>query len=236
MNSLADDGADVCLLAESEVEALAAAAPPRKMLPAHERARVRRLPTPGARRRRLGARLLARLLLARHAGVEPARLCFATGRYGRPELSPNPWRLRFNLSHTEGWIACVVTRSVPCGVDVQRPIDEVARRYLLAALSERERVRLAALDPRHRAAALVDTWAVKEAYTKALGVGLRYGFARLTVEGVPGGPVTLLPLASGRSWRFHLERLPTGHSLAVAVRRPEPCPIVIRHLMEGSVP
>ncbi|GII86764.1 hypothetical protein Ssi03_47540 [Sphaerisporangium siamense] len=232
--------AGVWLLAESEVDALADAAPPERVLSAGERDRVARLRAPGARRRSLGARLLARLLLARYAVVEPSRLSFVTRWYGRPELSPNPWNLRFNLSHSDGWIACAVTSVVPCGVDVQSPLGDDALRHLPGALSEPEKARLAALDPGTRAEALLDTWAVKEAYTKALGYGLRYGFERLTVGGVPGGPVTLRDerrgAAEDHAWTFHLDHLRTGHCLAVAVRTPgtAPCPIVVRHVMDPS--
>ncbi|MEU9887715.1 4'-phosphopantetheinyl transferase superfamily protein [Sphaerisporangium sp. NPDC051011] len=231
--------AGVWLLAESQVEPLAAAAPPEGVLSGGERERVARLRGPGARRRGLGARLLSRLLLGRYAGVRPSSLKFATRWHGRPELSPNPWSLRFNLSHTEGWIACVVTFEAPCGVDVQRPVDEDVLHHLAMAVSEPEAARLSVLHSGPRARALVDTWTVKEAYTKALGVGLRYGFEHLTVDGLPDGPVTLHDARArhtgDRPWRFHLQHLPTGHSLAVAVRRPGPAPypIVVRHFMDS---
>ncbi|RCG30285.1 4-phosphopantetheinyl transferase [Sphaerisporangium album] len=232
--------AGVWLLAESQVEPLAAAAPPEEVLSDDERDRVARLRGPGARRRGLGARLLARLLLARYAGVRPSVLSFATRWHGRPELSPNPWRLRFNLSHSEGLIACVVTSEVPCGVDVQRPVGQDVLHHLAMALSEPEAARLSVLRPGPpQARVLVDTWTVKEAYTKALGVGLRYGFEHLTVEGLPDGPVSLhdarVRHAEDRPWRFRLDHLPTGHSLAVAVRRPGPAPypIVVRQFMDS---
>ncbi|MDG4764515.1 4'-phosphopantetheinyl transferase superfamily protein [Solwaraspora sp. WMMD406] len=234
-------GAQVWLLAESAVPRLAADVPPAEVLSADELARIGRLATPGARRRRLGGRLMSRLLLARHAGVRPGALSFVTGPYGRPELSPNPWGLRFNVSHTGGLIACVVTRGVPCGVDVQGPLRPETLPGLRSALTEREQARLADLDPHDQASAIVDVWAVKEAYTKAIGVGLHYGFGRFEVHGAPGGPVAVhdprLPVTRGRRWQFHLERLDTGHTLAVAVRRPAPVPypLSVRHLPEGVI-
>ena len=50
----------------------------------------------------------------------PARLVALSHRdFGRPGTGARPRRaLRFNLSHTEGLIACVVTQGRGCGVDV----------------------------------------------------------------------------------------------------------------------
>ncbi|WBB78422.1 4'-phosphopantetheinyl transferase superfamily protein [Micromonospora sp. WMMD882] len=234
-------GATVWLLAESAVPRLAADLPPAEVLTTGELDRIGRLATSGARRRCLGARLMSRLLLARYAGTRPAALSFTTGRYGRPELSPNPWGLRFNLSHTEGLIACLVTRGAPCGVDVQGPLRPEALPYFRRALTDRELARLDAVEPGRRAAAVVDVWATKEAYTKALGAGLQYGFHRIEVHGVPDGPVAVhdprLPVTRNRRWQFHLGHLNTGHTLAVAVRRPAPAPypLSVRQLPEGVV-
>ena len=106
--------AEVWLLPEADVDDWGRRG--EAMLSADERARCSRLLTASARRRCVGARLLSRSVLAERAGTDPARLSFTVGAFGRPELRPNPWRLRFNLTHSEGLIACAVTAGAPSTV------------------------------------------------------------------------------------------------------------------------
>ena len=61
-------------------------------------------------------------MLSRYAAVAPADWAFIANVHGRPELLDRPRGvpdLRFNLSHTEGLIACAVTIGREVGVDVE---------------------------------------------------------------------------------------------------------------------
>jgi len=218
-------GADLWLLAEAAVPELGAAATLERFLSAEETARYRRLRLEPVRRRFLGGRLLCRHALSAYTDVRPAEWRFAYGPFGRPELVSNPWGLRFNLSHTDGLIACVVTRGVPCGVDVEltpaRPEDVALADEHFAPS---ERADLAGLEAGARARRFVDYWVLKESYTKALGAGLSrrlssfafdLGRSEITVRD------TERRTAERRQWRFDLLRIGSRHACAVAVRRDE---------------
>lgn len=114
-------------------------------------------------------------LSARASSVRPEAWTFRTGKRGRPEVDePAAWRgLRFNLSHTRGTVACVVTDGVPCGIDVERS-DGAADVDLLAGgvLSAAERRRLDGLTDPARRTAFFRHWTLKEAYAKARGDGV----------------------------------------------------------------
>ncbi|WP_100444520.1 4'-phosphopantetheinyl transferase family protein [Glycomyces xiaoerkulensis] len=217
--------AEVWLLREADVDGFAR--PAAAMLSPDEWARWERLRIESARRRYLGARLLSRSVLAAQVGIAPSRLTFSSGEYGRPELHPNPWRLRFNLTHSEGLIACVVTADVLCGIDAERtPAAPAVVRYGTERFAPVERARLGAVEPGVRAVEFVDTWVLKEAYTKALGFGFQYGFDTFTLMPDARGDVVVndprMAASEAGHWRFTLFTAFTGHRLALALRHSEP--------------
>ncbi|MFJ5551355.1 4'-phosphopantetheinyl transferase family protein [Streptomyces sp. NPDC093225] len=235
-------GAEVWLLPEAEVDGLTEQA--RSVLSADEHARWTRLRTEAARRRHLGARLLCRSVLGAYSNTPPHRLTFTRGDFGRPELFPNPSGLRFNLSHTKGLIACVVSDGLPCGVDVERmDVDPNVVGYVVERFTPAERARLEAADPARRAREFLDVWVLKEAYTKALGAGLQYGFDAFQLGPDSTGEVVLddprLPGHEAGRWQFALSTTGTGHRLAVAVRRhgdsSVPVPVPQRLFTAGEV-
>jgi len=157
-------------------------------------------------------------------GNRPEDWIFAMGANGRPEINmPDtvPWP-RFNISHTAGSVACVVTAEIDCGVDVEsvRPLPD------LEALSRRvltptERAHIAALPDDERLCSFFRLWTLKEAYAKARGLGVLLSFERLCFEWNEGGirldidPV----LDDGAQWYFDQWQAPPGYMLSVALRR-----------------
>ncbi|CAL9581084.1 hypothetical protein SUDANB106_05048 [Streptomyces sp. enrichment culture] len=219
----AEHRAQLWLLAEESVDAEAARYAT-ALLGADERRRLERLRPPDGRRRFLGARLLCRTVLGELLGRPPAALRFVRGGLGRPELDPNPWGVRFSVSHTQGLIGCLVSREGPCGLDVERaeaagPAVRYGQRWLAPA----ERELLAGLDPVRRARAFTDLWVLKEAYTKALGLGFQHRFDGFRLGPDEHGRVVLddpsVPPEAAARWRFALLSVPGGYRLAVAVRR-----------------
>ena len=96
------------------------------------------------RRAFLMTRALVRTTLSRYAPVAPADWRFITNAHGRPEILDRPAGvpdLRFNISHTDGLIACAVTIGREVGVDVEHIgrhlTHDVAGRHLRAEGSDR---------------------------------------------------------------------------------------------------
>ncbi|MFC9947407.1 4'-phosphopantetheinyl transferase family protein [Streptomyces pratensis] len=193
---------------------------PAAVLAPDERARHARQRSSGARRRFLGGRLLCRVALSARAGLPPAAWRFTVGRHGRPELDPGHAGLRFNLSHTEGLIACVVAQGHACGVDVERvPFGDETVRLLSAQLGEAQRAAVAGAPD--SATALGELWVLTEAYLKGIGTGLVNGLGdlRFTRRAEGTGLVVTDSVRPGaaRRWRLELLRPGPGHLLAVAV-------------------
>ncbi len=90
--------------------------------------------------------------------------------YGKPVFR-EPGQGWFNLSHCEKAVCCALSRE-PVGVDVQ-PLHRYDGRFR-RILSEQERLWIEQADSDFRFTAV---WTRKEAYGKALGVGLGYELA-----------------------------------------------------------
>jgi 4'-phosphopantetheinyl transferase len=189
------------------------------VLSAEERARMHRFHFERDREIYRAAHGLARLTLSRYApSVAPQDWTFAETAYGKPEVaSPllTP-RLRFNISHTHGLVACVVTEELDCGIDVERTwrdkdLVNVARRVL----TRNELSALTALHGEEQALLFCRYWTLKEAYAKARGLGMSIEFDRLAVELEP----PRLLSASADEWHFEQWRATSEHMVAVAVHR-----------------
>ena len=88
------------------------------LLTEDERAKVSRYRFEKDRHTSLVTRALVRTVLSRYAAVSPEDWRFIANEFGRPEISePGGERsLRFNLSHTEGLVVCLVSRDREVGV------------------------------------------------------------------------------------------------------------------------
>lgn len=180
------------------------------------------------------AHALTRALLA-HVGDLPApQWRFATGEDGKPEIHPElRCDLRFNLAHTSGLVAVAVSRRHALGIDVERS----DRRDVGLALAERyfapsEVAMLRALVEERRMEAFSRLWALKEAFLKATGSGLRQLHSvsfGLDCETLVLRRVELAPELGHRpdGWQFHVATPGGSHVLALALQRPREAPAAI---------
>ena len=123
----------------------------------------------------LVTRAVIRTLLARYDGLAPAEWRFVKNRYGRPAIAPGlgTKRPRFNLSHTDGLIACAVTLDREVGVDVEHmgrggDLIPIADRFF----SPKEVEDLHQVPEQRQIDRFFDYWTLKESYIKARGMGL----------------------------------------------------------------
>lgn len=193
-------------------------------LSAGEHARHDQLRIETARDQFVAAHALARAILGRATGTPPARVGFTIGQHGRPELANPPagGRLRFNLSHTSGMVVVAVALDRDIGVDVEsrhRTTNslDLAQRFF----SPGEAAALEALPPADRPRAFLDYWTLKEAYVKALGLGLTHSLSAFEIRVDREIRIAFTGEAHDdpARWQFALWHPETGHHLALAVRR-----------------
>lgn len=165
---------------------------------------------------------LLRTLLGRYLRASPERLQFRYTSHGKPELAPcTGGNLSFNLSHTGGVALVAVTLDRHIGVDVERvppqgwDYQEIASRFF----SPGEVARINALPSHARLYGFFTCWTLKEAYLKAVGVGLSMPLNQFEVVFGHGEQATLSP-ASGAAEDlplWSLRRLDPGAGLVGAV-------------------
>ncbi|WP_369035700.1 4'-phosphopantetheinyl transferase family protein [Streptomyces adonidis] len=217
------------LLPDSAAESFIARTGGPALLGPAERERCERVIAPPEQQRRLAARLLARHALSARTGRPLNSWRFRTTSDGRPEPEPSTGhRLRFNLSHTDGLTACVVTDAGrACGVDAERsPARADAVAHLPRFFADRERTELATLPGTERPGHIAAYWVLKEAYLKALGTGLLRDLSTIAFTGLTGGRIRLYdtgePQSAGEHWQFDLIHPSPGHVVAVAAENSAP--------------
>jgi 4'-phosphopantetheinyl transferase len=195
------------------------------LLSAEERARMASFRFASDRDAYAAAHLLLRAALNWCAPeVPPEDWELTDSRLDRPEVvAPTVFpRLRFNISHTRSLVACVVTREIDCGVDVevQRQVEDMEE---LAArvLSPTEMSHLMALPTPLRPGRFFRYWTLKEAYVKARGLGLSLPLEAVSFDLEMGDiAITIDPSLNdhGREWQFEQWAPTEHHVVAVAVR------------------
>lgn len=197
----------------------------RSVLSADEAARLERFAFDYLKLEYLVTRALCRYTLSRYADAAPAQWTFRANAYGRPEIADEALApgLRFNLSNSRSLVACVVTRDLDAGVDVEaldRRGDTVsiADHYFSAQELRGLRARETADQNDH----FFQLWTLKESYIKARGMGLS----------IPLKDFSFTPLErpiriafapeledTAEDWQFELFRPDPGHLLALGLRR-----------------
>jgi 4'-phosphopantetheinyl transferase len=143
---------------------------------------------------------MLRSILGRYTGCRPRRLRFSLTPYGKPWLADPAAAagIHFSLSHSRDVVLVALSRSCEIGVDVEyiRPLAELEA-LVGSVCSARERAGLAGLPAAHRPLAFFKLWTLKEAFTKAIGLGLSYPLPDVEILARPeemaaGRPVRIL--------------------------------------------
>jgi 4'-phosphopantetheinyl transferase len=191
-----------------------------------EHERMARLVFDRDRRAFLITRALVRTMLSRYAAVTPTDWRFIENVHGRPEIVDRPSGtpdLRFNISHTDGLIACAVTIGREVGVDVEhigrRLTHDVPGRFF----APDEVTDLRTLPVEDQQKVFFDYWTLKEAYIKARGFGLALPLGDFAFKLNPPGPPAIRFEPSldddPSTWQFMQDWPTPQHRLGLAVRR-----------------
>ncbi len=171
-------------------------------------------------------RALVRTTLSAYTDVSPEAWRFVENAHGKPRVrapsAPEP--LAFNLSNTDGLIACAVTSGADVGVDVEngeRPGETVS--IAASFFSGREADELRALPKARQRERFFQYWTLKESYIKARGLGLAIPLEQFSFVLSDSGAIDVVfdPRLRDEpsAWQFRSMRVSTSHALALAVRR-----------------
>jgi len=136
-----------------------------------------------------------REILAGYLKCTPGEIRFTFGKYGKPQLKTeiNQPEFSFNLAHSNEWALLAVTRQDVVGIDIEftgRNLSELDQ--LIGIFSNYERETLRSLSGKFRLKGFYNCWTRKEAYVKAIGMGLSYPLQDFDVTCRPGAEAKLL--------------------------------------------
>lgn len=160
----------------------------RGWLDADECRRAAAFRRPVDRDRFVARRGLMRAHLGQELGIAPQMVCIATDEHGKPFLRDDP-DLAFNLSHSNGLALLATMRGGSIGCDIEWRNPELAcPRVAQRLFAAEEYATLTALPSEQWIAGFYNCWTRKEAYVKALGLGLSHPLDAFTVSVAPGEP------------------------------------------------
>jgi 4'-phosphopantetheinyl transferase len=180
------------------------------------------------------AHILCRVMLSNFSDVAPADWLFEIGEHGKPEINEklNHENLRFNISHTNGMVACALTTKYDIGVDLEWPsrnncMNKIAKKKF----TESEFNYLKAKPPTEQRKVFSSLWTLKESYLKAVGKGLliplnSFSFDLNTLE------ISFLDnkrFHNSGCWKFALLKPSDDHLCALCVAHPKNSPQKIKH-------
>ncbi len=192
------------------------------LLSEEEMARYHRFHFDDDRREFALAHALLRTTLSAFDDVTPREWRFENDANGKPALAPGMTGvpLCFNLSHSRGLVACAVAVDADVGVDVEsvtRATDwrSIVPRYFSAAEVEH----IDRLPPPEQAGRFFELWTLKEAFAKALGLGLSQPLDATSFDLADTAAIGCVLPDGVRAevWQFALYRPAADHCLAVAV-------------------
>ncbi len=195
-----------------------------RLLSDEERAREARYLFERNRHEHRVAHAMVRLMLSRVAGVDPLAWRFVAGERGKPHIAEPACDLRFNLSHTDGMVALLLSEGADVGVDV----ENTARRSDTVAIADRffaapEVSELRALPAAAQRDRFFEYWTLKEAYIKARGLGLALPLGAFWFSLAPPAPpaIDFAPPIDDRParWRFFQAWMAPSFRLAACVER-----------------
>lgn len=193
-----------------------------QVLAADERDRSQQFRFEADKRRFIVARGSLRRLLGRCLQQPPESLCFEYGPWGKPSLKANfganfaigSWE--FNLSHSQDLAVCIIADSCRVGIDLEhiRPLKQLAG-LSDRCLTKREQSQLKN-EELDRDRAFLQYWTCKEAYLKAIGLGLTQSMQAVEVQLTP--PQLLqVPQSGSAAWQLQLLSLPPGYVGALVI-------------------
>ncbi len=180
------------------------------------------------RRRYIAARAMLRKLLARYIAITPQNLTFENNAYGKPQLIDvhNPAQLQFSVSHSHELACYAVTCQHTIGIDIEwiHPLDYLGLAERFFANDEYQA--LAQLPTAQLATGFFRVWTQKEAFVKALGLGLQYPLDQFCVTTQP--PANLIWLAQEDPQPWVMQALTIAPNYCAHLATPQPI-----HLYQG---
>ncbi len=162
-----------------------------------------------------------RYIMSGYLNLKPEEIIFNQNEYGKPFISEdqNPEKIQFNLSHSGDMIIYAISKGRNIGIDIQEikdsdSVTDIVDHYF----SETEKAAFRSLPDEQKLKGFHSCWARKEAYIKALGLGLSYPLNSFSVPVTPVYTSAVIYDDSGTAYSVTDIIISPGYTAAVAVK------------------
>lgn len=190
-----------------------------------EKSRANRFRFADDKRRFVVSRGVLRHLLGRQFSRPAHAVQFCYGEYGKPLMGqfgeaaagePAERDFHFNLSHSGELALCALSyRRVGVDIEKVKPIRRLEG-MMARCLSASELTEVKAEVPGDRARSFLEHWTCKEAYLKAIGLGLTQSMQAVEVQLVPPRLIHI-PVDQASDWHLYRLALPDDYVGALVV-------------------
>lgn len=197
-----------------------------EMLNKDEKAKMERLYFDRHKHQYLVTRAMVRTVLSLYEeDIPPENWRFVLNEYGKPFIGNSALSLPlcFNISHTEKMVVMAVTLNRDIGVDVEYlPREGLTLELACKFFSEHEVKYLLNLPRNKQKTRFYDLWTLKEAYTKACGMGLSIPLNEFSYLISDSGNISIdfhdLREDDSKAWKFWQVHPNEEHKIAVAFK------------------
>jgi 4'-phosphopantetheinyl transferase len=172
------------------------------------------------RRRFLARRAQTRLILAEMLDRPAHKIVFSLGAYGKPSVEGS--EIRFSTSHSNGlWLIAVgADRELGCDIEHRNPDRDLAMLASMA-MADSEMRWFSGVREDLKLDVFYDRWTLKEAYLKALGIGLTMPMTDFAITTDPFQIVT--HAGDGGDWHAQSLRPRPDYQAAVVAQGRDWC-------------
>lgn len=159
------------------------------------------------------ARGILRKILGAYLHLAPQKIIFTYNEHGKPTCL-NHETLQFNLSHSKKNAVYAFAQNLRLGIDIEfvdqdTKVDSLAHRFF----SSVEANQLQQMEGQKKIRAFFNGWTRKEAFAKALGLGLSYSLKKTVVSLDPQDPAKFMiiddPQQDINNWSLYsLDQIP----------------------------
>ncbi len=176
-------------------------------LSSDEKSRANRFKFADDKRRYVVARGTLRHLLGQALVRSPQSITFSYGKYGKPSIDG----VYFNLSHSGEIALCVLGHHRQVGIDIERlktiqRLDGMMER----CLSSGELAQVKSMPSSEQLQAFLQRWTCKEAYLKAIGLGLTQSMQTVEVQLSPPR-LASVPIDCPEGWYLDVVPMPENY-------------------------
>lgn len=164
------------------------------------------------RRQYVLAHWLKAMALSFYTGIPPNRLEYENNVYGKPSLINSASEIYFNISHTEGYIAMMLSNRHEVGIDIETPNEKIEVEAIVDFTFHPDEI--SALQKEGISiGTFYQYWTLKEAASKALGRGISLPFNTILTKKHTDQYYQYID-TNGKCWSLVHVILPAGKHLS----------------------